>query len=60
VHVTQHRAARELFLRRVRDSQQPLEIEVVGSDVQMAVGVLPLASRAVGVDLDAVSFRVCA
>src|SRR5450756_478219 len=29
VHVTQHRAARELFLRRVRDSQQPLEIQAV-------------------------------
>jgi len=52
------RAARELLLGLVRDSQEPLEIQVIGPDVQLAVGVLPLAARAVRIDLDAVSLRV--
>ncbi len=41
-----------------RNAQQPFEVQVIGADAQPAVRVPPLASRAVGVNLDAVSFRV--
>src|SRR5882762_9413040 len=49
---------RELALRIVRNAQQPFEVEVICADVQPAVWILPLAARAVGVDLDSVSLGV--
>jgi hypothetical protein len=56
--VAEDRALRELRLRLAGDAQQSLEVEVLDADVQAAVGVLPLAARPVGVDLDAVALGV--
>ena len=56
--MAEDRAWRELRLRLGGDAQQPLEIEVLGADVQAAVRVLPLVARPVGVDLDAVALGV--
>src|SRR5258706_1894371 len=49
---------RELALRIFRNAKQPFEVEVICADIQPAVWILPLAARAVGVDLDSVSLGV--
>jgi len=41
-----------------RNAQQPFEVEVICPDVQPAVRILPLAPRAIGIDLDSISLRV--
>src|SRR5258708_12839819 len=57
VYVTEHSAAREFLVRLARHSQEPLEIKMIGSDVQAAVRILPVAARATGVNLDPVPLR---
>jgi len=56
--VAEHGARRELRLRPAGDPEQPLEVEVVGADVEAAARVLPLASRPVGIDLDPVALGI--
>src|ERR1700730_347710 len=58
MHVAENRSVRKLVLRPGRNSQQPLEVEVLDADVELAVRVGPFASRPVRVDLDTVSLRV--
>src|SRR6267143_4866100 len=58
VHMSEDGCIRELALRFFRNAQQPFEVEVICPDVQPAVRILPLAPRAIGIDLDSISLRV--
>src|SRR5260370_29307220 len=58
VNVAQHRVAGEFWLRLAGSAQQAFEVQVICADAQSAVWVPPLVPRAVGVNLDAVSFRI--